>query len=151
MTESQDKSYYSDNNIDWVLARDYQQEAIIQAIEWYGREASRPSLDNTKLIYKYIKGSIIFTLTPFSSGNILEKVFVMTRDDMTFAYLKLVKPKYTKMIAQPGSTVTAEYMGRTININTGESYYIDNTTNMIAVGWHGTYNPPYGMDGVPVV
>jgi len=148
MTESKDNAYFSNNNIDWIAARDYQYNAIIQAIKWYGgSEASRSSLNNTKLVYRYNKNDIIFTLTPFPSNNGLEKVFVMTRENGSIAYLKLVKNRYTKMIAQPGSTVTAEYLGKTININTGETYYIDNSTNMIAIGWHGSYNPPCGMDG----
>lgn len=138
MSESQEKAYFSNNNIDWIVARDYQYDAIIQAIKWY---------DNNKLIYKYITDNIIFTLTPFSTRNTLEKVFVMTRENGSIAYLKLVKTRYTKMIAQPGSTVTAEYLGKTIDINTGETYYIDNSTNKIAIGWHGSYNPPCDMDG----
>lgn len=145
---SEEKAYFSNNNNDWIIARDYQRVAVIQAIKWY---------DNIKsgsiAIYKYIKDDIIFTLTPFSvpSKNNMEKVFVMTRDNGTIAYLKLVKDRYTKMLAQPGSTVTAEYFGNTININTGETYYIDNSTNKIAVGWHGSYNPPCGMDGNSLV
>lgn len=152
MSESKDNAYFSNNNIDWIVARDYQYNAITQAIKWYsGSETSNTRLDNTKLVYRYNKNDIIFTLTPYKSDNIMETVFVMTRENGSIAYLKLVKNRYTKMIAQPGYIVTAEYLGKTININTGETYYVDNSTNKIAVGWHGSYNPPCDMDGMPVV
>ena len=134
--------YYSEDNTKWIPAREYQKEAVIEALDWF------QTGNNT--IFKYNKNYIIMTISPISLNG-LEKQFMMTRENGSVAYLKLVFPKYTKMDAQPGSNITADYMGQVINIAPGSSYYIDNTTNKIVVGWHGSYNPPCGMDGYPFI
>ena len=134
-------AYYSDNNTNWISAREYQKEALIEALDWFQT--------GNKTVFKYNMNNIIMTIAPILLDG-LEKQFIMTRENGSIAYLKLVFPKYTKMEAQPGSNITADYMGKVINIIPGCSYYIDNTTNKIVVGWHGSYNPPCGMDGNPI-
>lgn len=141
MTQPNVKAYYSDNNIDWIPARSYQMDAMIKANVWY---------QNNKSTYRYDTAGIIMTLTPYVS-NKLEDVFIMTRENGSIAYIKLVKDQYIKMCAQPGSNITAEYCGVTINIRPGSSYYIDTyNDNKIVIGWHGSYDPPCDMGGNPL-
>ena len=42
------------------------------------------------------------------------------------------------------------YAGATIHVPPGSRYYVD-SFERILVGWHGTFNPPCGMDGEPIV
>lgn len=42
------------------------------------------------------------------------------------------------------------YGGGQVQIRTGSRYYVDNL-NRVLIGWHGTYSPPCGMDGSPMV
>lgn len=46
--------------------------------------------------------------------------------------------------------MTVGYGGRVISIPKGGNYYSD-SWGRVLVGWHGSYDPPYGMDGVPMV
>lgn len=46
--------------------------------------------------------------------------------------------------------VCVEYVGVEIKIPAGESYYVDKKGSVL-VGWHGSYNPPRGMDGRSLV
>ena len=141
MTQQNVKAYYSDNNINWTPARSYQMDAMIEAKSWY---------ENYKTVYRYNSSDIKMTLTPYLSSQ-SEDVFIMTRENGTIAYIKLVKDQYIKMFAQPGSNITTEYSGVTIRIRPGTSYYIDTyNDNKIVIGWHGSYNPPCGMDGNPL-
>lgn len=42
------------------------------------------------------------------------------------------------------------YGGGLVRINKGKPYYKD-SFNRILVGWHGTFNPPSGMDGQSMI
>lgn len=42
------------------------------------------------------------------------------------------------------------YAGATIHVPPGSRYYVD-SFERILVGWHGTFSPPCGMDGEPLV
>eukprot|EP00455_Lapot_gusevi_P027289 TRINITY_DN2885_c0_g2_i3.p1 TRINITY_DN2885_c0_g2~~TRINITY_DN2885_c0_g2_i3.p1 ORF type:complete len:222 (-),score=31.20 TRINITY_DN2885_c0_g2_i3:16-681(-) len=42
--------------------------------------------------------------------------------------------------------MTVSYAGRDIKIEPGKTYYID-SLGRVLVGWHGSYDPPCGMDG----
>lgn len=42
------------------------------------------------------------------------------------------------------------YAGALISIKKGKTIYRDSANNIL-VGWHGTYSPPRGMDGEPMV
>ena len=131
--------FYSSNNADWVPAREYQIYCLNKALEWY---------NDNKTIYKYDNGSIKLSLIPHSIDKMNEKVFIMVRDDNSTAYLKMLIPRYAKMIAPENSNIMAEYCGRNINITPGSTYYVDcHNNNKILVGWHGSINPPCGMDG----
>tara|TARA_A100001011_G_C14292837_1_gene837014 strand:+ start:161 stop:295 length:135 start_codon:yes stop_codon:yes gene_type:complete len=35
-------------------------------------------------------------------------------------------------------------------IPAGKDYYVDNRGHIL-IGWHGTYNPPLGMDDKPLI
>jgi len=38
------------------------------------------------------------------------------------------------------------YASNVVKIKTGSTYYTNNDDNVL-IGWHGTYDPPSGMDG----
>ena len=42
------------------------------------------------------------------------------------------------------------YGGGVVRISTGERYFVDSFERVL-VGWHGSYDPPCGMDGEPMV
>ncbi|MFS2122648.1 ankyrin repeat domain-containing protein [Pseudomonas sp. Pseusp97] len=42
------------------------------------------------------------------------------------------------------------YAGGTLEILRGSRYYVD-AFERVLVGWHGTYDPPYGMDDMPLI
>jgi hypothetical protein len=42
------------------------------------------------------------------------------------------------------------YGGAVISIPKGAVYYAD-SFGRVLIGWHGTYSPPRGMDGEPMV
>jgi hypothetical protein len=55
--------------------------------------------------------------------------------------------------AEPRRTqlgLTVGYAGATIQIPPGSRYYVD-SFERILVGWHGTFDPPCGMDGSPII
>jgi uncharacterized protein len=54
----------------------------------------------------------------------------------------------TKQIATQDFNVG--YAGGVVNISTGEPYYTD-SWDRVLIGWHGTYSPPCGMDGYPMI
>jgi hypothetical protein len=137
------KCFYSDNKESWVPARDYQSFCLHKALDWY---------NDNKTVYKYDNGSINLSLIPHSVDNKNEKVFIMVRSDNTTAYLKMTIPRYAKMVAPENSNIMAEYSGLNIKINPGTTYYIDcHNDNKIVVGWHGSINPPCGMDGEVII
>ncbi len=41
------------------------------------------------------------------------------------------------------------YAGGIVHIKAGERYFVDSFERTL-VGWHGTYDPPRGMDGEPI-
>lgn len=43
-----------------------------------------------------------------------------------------------------------DYAGGVVRIRRGDTYYVDKA-GAVLVGWHGTYSPPCGMDGEPMV
>ena len=131
---------FSDDNINWVEARSYQSDAVKQANDFY---ESNPG--NTEP-YIYNMNGYYMKLYKTRVPNI----YNMIREDNTIAYLKKEIERYTKMTAQPGG-ITAKYLDTTIYIPEGSTYYYDNINNMIAIGWHGTYNPPCDMDGISLI
>lgn len=42
------------------------------------------------------------------------------------------------------------YAGATIEIREGRRYYVDDWGRVL-IGWHGTHDPPCGMDGEPAI
>lgn len=46
--------------------------------------------------------------------------------------------------------MTVGYAGSTVKIAAGDVYWADSFERVL-VGWHGTYSPPRGMDGYPMV
>jgi len=55
--------------------------------------------------------------------------------------------------AEPRRTplgLTVGYGGKMIEIPPGSRYYVDSFERVL-VGWHGTFNPPYGMDDSPCI
>ena len=42
------------------------------------------------------------------------------------------------------------YCGGKAKVQAGRHYYADGRGD-VAVGWHGTYDPPTGMDGSPIL
>ena len=77
-------------------------------------------------------------------------VYTMIREDKSTAYLKKEIVKYT-MMTSPRTGITADYLGTTVNIPPGSTYYYDNIEKKVVIGWHGSYNPPYGMDGMTMI
>jgi hypothetical protein len=131
---------FSDDNINWVSARSYQSDAINKAHFFF---ESNPG---TSEPYVYNMNGYYMKLYKSQVPN----NFMMIRENNSVAYLKKEVEKYTKMTAQPGG-ISTMYLDTTIYIPEGTTYYYDNINNKIAVGWHGSYNPPYDMDGISVV
>lgn len=46
--------------------------------------------------------------------------------------------------------MTVAYGGGSVNIPVGGTYYVDDWDRVL-VGWHGTFNPPCGMDGESMI
>lgn len=46
--------------------------------------------------------------------------------------------------------MTVQYASGRVEIAPGEVYWVD-SFERILVGWHGTYSPPCGMDGCPMI
>lgn len=42
------------------------------------------------------------------------------------------------------------YAGSMVHVRAGSPYFVD-TCGCVLIGWHGSYNPPYGMDGIDLV
>ncbi|AVK74761.1 Ankyrin repeat domain containing protein [Pandoravirus quercus] len=42
------------------------------------------------------------------------------------------------------------YAGGMVHVRAGSRYFVD-TCGCVLIGWHGSYNPPFGMDGIDLV
>lgn len=131
---------YSEDSTTWVNARNYQIDALNDAISFFENNPG------TTKPFEYNKNFITMSIYKSLSSN----VYTMIREDKSCAYLKKEMEHYTKMVA-PRNGITAEYMGTTINIPAGATYYYNNIEKKIAIGWHGSYNPPCGMDGESII
>lgn len=52
--------------------------------------------------------------------------------------------------AVAGSDLLVAYGSRVVRIPKGESYFVDSLERVL-IGWHGTFNPPCGMDGEAMI
>lgn len=129
---------FSNDNINWVSARPYQCDALKSAQIFF---ESNPGT-TTPYIYD-VHG---YYMKLYKS--LFPNIYMMIREDKSMAYLKMAQ--YTKMTSQPGG-ISTQYLDTTIYIPEGTTYYYDNINNKIAIGWHGSYNPPYDMDGNSII
>lgn len=42
------------------------------------------------------------------------------------------------------------YAGGLVHVRAGSRYFVD-TCDCVLIGWHGSYDPPFGMDGIDLV
>jgi len=50
---------------------------------------------------------------------------------------------------QASTAMCVAYGGGVVNISVGARYFVDSFERTL-VGWHGSYSPPCGMDGMPM-
>lgn len=137
---------YSDENIKkssktgWVPALDYQHEQLIKAIKYFSNSA------NKNTAYKSTLPSYDFIILPcYNETNI----YILFRTDGTFGYLQKV-PRFIQLTAT--EDIQAKYLSMFVKISKGEQYWIsDNKPDEPIIGWHGSKNPPCGMDGYSLV
>ena len=137
---------YSDENIkqsnrtSWVPALDYQHEQLIKAIKHFSNSANKNSAYKSTLL------SYDFMILPcYNETNI----YILLRPDGTFGYLQKV-PRFIQLTAT--EDIHAKYCNAFVKISKGEQYWIsDNKPDEPIIGWHGSKNPPVGMDGRSLV
>ena len=137
---------YSDENIKkssrtgWVPALDYQHEQLIKAIKYFSNSANKNSAYNSNI------PSYNFMILPYYGEN---NIYILLRSDGTFGYLQKV-PRFIKLTAT--EDIHAKYCNAFVKISKGEQYWIsDNKPDEPIIGWHGSKNPPCGMDGRSLV
>ena len=138
---------YSDENIKqssrtgWVPALDYQHKQLIEAIKYF----SNPINKNT--VYKSNLPTYDFIILPCYREN--NNNYILLRPDGTFGYLQKV-PRFIQLTAT--EDIQAKYCNSFVKISKGEQYWIsDNKPTEPIIGWHGSKNPPCGMDGRSLV
>jgi hypothetical protein len=76
-------------------------------------------------------------------------IYIQIKEDKSISYLKLLRKRYIKKKAE--KDIIVDYLETSIIIKKNKDYYFDNQLNKIVVGWHGSYSPPYDMDGYPII
>ena len=76
-------------------------------------------------------------------------IFVQIKEDNSISYFNLLQKRYIKKLAN--DDIIVDYLKHPIIISKNKYYYFDNQLNKIVIGWHGSYSPPYGMDGLPII
>ena len=77
------------------------------------------------------------------------RIYLQIKEDKSISYFKLLRRRYSKLKAE--KDIIADYLDQPIVIQKDKDYYYDNQLNKIVIGWHGTYSPPCGMDGYPII
>ena len=138
---------YSDENIKqssrtgWVPALDYQHKQLIEAIKYFSNSANKNSA------YKSNLPTYDFMILPCYREN--NNNYILLRPDGTFGYLQKV-PRFIQLTAI--EDIQAKYLSMFVKISKGEQYWIsDNKPTEPIIGWHGSKNPPCGMDGRSLV
>jgi hypothetical protein len=101
--------------------------------------------DNNK-VFNFNNNDIKYDLILVSLEPI---IYVQIKEDKSISYFKLLRRRYIKKKAE--DDIIEDYLGTSIIIKKNKDYYFDNQLNKIVVGWHGSYSPPYGMDGYPII
>ena len=137
---------YSENLINWLPARDYQSSELNQAIE------KNYFIENPNASYNSSLKNFKFKIIPYDKDK-----YIMLRNDDTFAYLQ-VKAQRTQIYGintldtflrkQATADMNVDYLGQVITIKKDKYYWVEKTQPLKPIiGWHGTTNPPLGMDG----
>ena len=101
--------------------------------------------DNNK-VFNFNNNNIKYDLILVSLEPI---IYVQIKEDKTISYFKLLRKKYTKKKAE--KDIITDYLNHPIIISKDKDYYYDNQLNKIVIGWHGSYLPPFGMDGLSII
>jgi hypothetical protein len=101
---------------------------------------------NIKNVFSFNNNYINYDLILIS---LEPRIYIQIKEDKSISYFKLLRKRYIKKKAE--KDIIADYLDQPIVIQKDKDYYYDNQLNKIVIGWHGTYSPPYGMDGYPII
>jgi hypothetical protein len=134
---------YSDDNIKYIPGRPSQMEILNKSMahDFADKKPFKYDNGNTNPLY-----NVVVTVIP------IDKItFVCIRENNTFFYLRYVPEtilRYEKRYAN--IDITTDNYGKPFTIKTGEHYYFDKLLGKIRIGYHGTIDPPYDTDGIPL-
>ena len=130
---------YSDDMVNWYDSTNYQFEELNKALIFFK--------NNPNLSYKSTYNNYSFHIIPC---NKKKDIFIMVRNDFTFAYLKFNKEYIRKKAIKDINVI---YLDKNIiKIKKNDFYWVRTSNPDIPmVGWHGSTNPPRDMAGRSMV